>query len=112
MMEAEGPGLASGVIYGLHDIFLPDDYHEEWSSRYYNEQYLLAAYLLGGSAGDSILFPASFVARERSFRDRLMAIGGKFGLENLPDLGAGCFWMQRASRLRRVLARATAGHIA
>ncbi len=32
----------------VHDIFLPDDYPPEWADRYYSEQYLLAAWLLGG----------------------------------------------------------------
>ncbi len=26
--------------YGIHDIFLPNDYPEEWLARYYNEQYV------------------------------------------------------------------------
>ena len=37
------PALPAGVAYGIHDIFLPDDYPAGWSDRFYNEQYLLAA---------------------------------------------------------------------
>lgn len=40
------PDLAPGVLTGIHDIFLPDDYPAEWADRYYSEQYLLAAWLL------------------------------------------------------------------
>ncbi|HSF47793.1 MAG TPA: class I SAM-dependent methyltransferase [Burkholderiales bacterium] len=41
------PALPPGVVLHLHDIFLPYDYPPVWRDRYYSEQYLLAAYLLG-----------------------------------------------------------------
>lgn len=56
------PLLAPGVVYGLHDIFIPYDYPADWTDRYYNEQYLLHAYLLGGMGGDEILLPSAYVA--------------------------------------------------
>lgn len=40
------PELAPGVLVGIHDIQLPDDYRPEHADRYYSEQYLLASYLL------------------------------------------------------------------
>jgi predicted O-methyltransferase YrrM len=40
------PRLDHGVLVGVHDILLPDDYLPEWSDYYWSEQYLLAAYLL------------------------------------------------------------------
>lgn len=40
------PDLAPGVLAGIHDVFLPDDYPLDWAERYYSEQYLLAAWLL------------------------------------------------------------------
>jgi predicted O-methyltransferase YrrM len=40
------PDLPPGVLVGIHDIHLPDDYRPEHASRYYSEQYLLASYLL------------------------------------------------------------------
>lgn len=45
------PRLQSGVLVAFHDISLPDDYPNEWSDRWYNGQYLLAAFLLGAAAG-------------------------------------------------------------
>jgi hypothetical protein len=42
------PLLPAGVLVGIHDIHLPDDYRPEHYERYYSEQYLLAAYLLAG----------------------------------------------------------------
>jgi hypothetical protein len=41
------PRLPAGVIVEVHDITLPGDYPPQWTGRYYSEQYLLAAYLLG-----------------------------------------------------------------
>lgn len=42
------PALRKGVLVGIHDIFLPDDYPEAWLRRFYSEQYLLACWLLAG----------------------------------------------------------------
>jgi hypothetical protein len=44
------PAMAPGILAGVHDVFLPNDYPEGWLTRYYSEQYLLACYLLGGDA--------------------------------------------------------------
>lgn len=40
------PQIQPGVLVGFHDIFLPFDYLESWAGRFYNEQYLLACYIL------------------------------------------------------------------
>ncbi len=40
------PRLAEGVVVHVHDIFLPNDYPEEWNYRFYSEQYLVGAMLL------------------------------------------------------------------
>lgn len=45
------PRLKPGVLVGVHDIFLPWDYPASWAERAYNEQYLLASWLL--AAGDT-----------------------------------------------------------
>ena len=42
------PGLKGGPLIGVHDIFLPYDYPAKWLKRFYNEQYLLACWLLAG----------------------------------------------------------------
>ncbi len=65
------PVLPSGVIYGLHDIFLPDDYPVEWESRFYNEQYMLVTYLLGGASHDEIVCPGMFMSHDLQSRQAL-----------------------------------------
>lgn len=57
------PALPPDVLVGFHDIFLPDDYPPDWAERYYNEQYLLAMFLLGGHAGMEIVLPSWDVSR-------------------------------------------------
>lgn len=42
------PRLKSGSVFGIHDVFLPDDYPSAWLDWYFNEQYLLASWLLAG----------------------------------------------------------------
>ncbi|HZT66423.1 MAG TPA: class I SAM-dependent methyltransferase [Acidimicrobiales bacterium] len=42
--------IGPGVLVGIHDIFLPDDYPLDWAGYFLSEQYLLAAYILGGAA--------------------------------------------------------------
>lgn len=88
------PMLPRGVFYGIHDIFIPYDYPNEWTSRFYNEQYLLLAYLLGGADHDEIIFPGAYVSTASELRP---AIDGIFSTPQFSNVErhAGAFWMQR-----------------
>jgi hypothetical protein len=88
------PALPAGVTWGLHDILLPADYPEEWLARFYNEQYLLTAYLLGGHGADEVLFPAAYVAQSPEFASQLERLFDWPGHQAL-QRGGGAFWMQR-----------------
>jgi hypothetical protein len=55
------PRLAPGVIVHLHDITLPNDYPEMFRYWYWNEQYLLAVYLLASGDRVRVLMPSHFV---------------------------------------------------
>lgn len=57
------PRLAPGVMVEIHDIYLPEDYPSYWGDRYWSEQYVLAAYLLGGGRAFSTELPNWFVCR-------------------------------------------------
>jgi hypothetical protein len=57
------PRLPAGVQVGIDDIYLPYDYPPEWDGRYYSEQYVLAAWLLGG-ARVGLRCANAFVARD------------------------------------------------
>ena len=58
------PRLAPGVLVHLHDIFLPYDYPPEWRDRYYSEQYMLAAMLLGQTSRFRIALPNAFISHD------------------------------------------------
>ena len=53
------PGLPSGIILHIHDIFLPDDYPPHWAWRGYNEQQGVATLLQNN--GFDILFSSNYV---------------------------------------------------
>jgi hypothetical protein len=89
------PRLKSGCIYGIHDVFLPNDYPQEWLSRYYNEQYLLMTYLLGGAGGDEIILPVHFVQCSPALLKILDPILEHPALGGAPGVGGG-FWLHKA----------------
>jgi predicted O-methyltransferase YrrM len=68
------PRLQPGVLVHLHDIFLPYDYPPEWRDRYYSEQYLLAAMLLGQTSRFHIALPNAFIAHDPELRDVLVPL--------------------------------------
>lgn len=57
------PRVKPGVVVHVHDIMLPYEYDTLFSERNYNEQYLLAALLLGGGAWEPLL-PVYWLSRE------------------------------------------------
>lgn len=92
------PNFPKGMLYGIHDIFHPDDdYPDTWLHRHYAEQYMLMAYLFGGAGGDEIVLPGYYVSRRKHLYgvfDRLLQH------ENVKPstswvLGTA-FWMRKA----------------
>ena len=88
------PVLQSGTIWGLHDIFFPLDYPQAWSGRFFNEQYLLMSYLMGGGGPDRILLPNALITSSPSLRPSALAILEGPSFDGIEKHG-GCFWMQR-----------------
>jgi hypothetical protein len=87
------PNLPPGVIVHIHDIGLPTDYAGFALDWYWNEQYLLAAYMLG--AGDKIrpLFPASFISQRPELFPEHFADPNLLELEEWNSwAGGGSFW--------------------
>lgn len=85
------PSLPPGVLVGIHDIYLPFDYPADIAERYYSEQYMLAAYLLG-EPPVSIVLPAwwTFSELEPEVRAIYDRVAGSAAV--VPSGGA--FWMQ------------------
>ena len=89
------PLLPRGVLLGIHDIFLPWDYPPEWKDRWYGEQYVVGAFLMGEPAGWEIEFPAWFVAKETELCEPLHELWEMSGYP--ADWGGASFWMERTA---------------
>ena len=89
------PALRAGTIWGMHDIFLPWDYPEEWRERFYNEQYLLLSYLLGGADGDEIILPVTWAAHQPQLHGILAPLWEREELFRDLETNGSCFWMRR-----------------
>lgn len=76
------PSLPPGVLVGIHDAFLPDDY-PWWLSRWYAEQYVLAAWLLGAGGRVELVFATHFCATEPVLRARADAVWERRGLPGI-----------------------------
>ncbi len=87
------PRLKSGAIFGVHDVYLPWDYPPQWKTRYYSEQYLLAAYLLSNCGNLHILLPNFFISHDKELVEILAPI---WNLEVLktPFPHGEAFWIQ------------------
>ena len=85
------PYLKSGVLVGLHDIFLPDDYPPQWVNHYYSEQYLLAAYLLAEGNHIQIELPNYYALKTPEFHPIIQTLWTRIGY---CQPGGGAFWFQ------------------
>jgi hypothetical protein len=89
------PRLPAGVLVGVDDIFLPWDYPPAWDRRVYAEQYLRAAFLIGGGAGFSVRFPGWWVMHRPPLAERLSDVWPV--VENRFGRHATSFWLERDS---------------
>lgn len=81
------PRMPSGTIVHIHDIYLPSDYPPKAWNRYWSEQYLLAAYLLGGAKRIKVLLPCAHLS---SLPECQTLIASTLGFEEVD----GCsFWL-------------------
>jgi hypothetical protein len=86
------PRLPAGVVLGIDDIYLPCDYPAEWTWRFYNEQYLLAAWLLGGSARMELRSANYFASQDPELRRLVQPLWSDGLFDGLPTDGNG-FWV-------------------
>ena len=84
------PALPAGVLVGIHDVYLPDDYPAYIAERYYSEQYMLAAYLLGG-ADVEIVLPAWWASNDSQLGGMLDGLWSRPGLGQVDRHGVS-FW--------------------
>lgn len=91
------PALPPGVIYGIHDIFLPHDYPTDWNGRFYNEQYLLMTYMLGGGGRDQVLLPVNWAAAQPQLHGLLSPLWNHAALFGQAGTGGGAYWARRGA---------------
>jgi hypothetical protein len=86
------PRLNPGVVVHIHDIFLPLDYPEDWlrsRQRFWNEQYLLQAFLCGNRDFE-VLWAGAWMHHQHP--DRLTDAFPSYNRGvNLP----GSFWVRK-----------------
>jgi len=85
------PIVPKGVLIGIHDIFLPYDYFQTWTERTYNEQYLLACYLLSNPHYFNIQLPNFWIHKERMHQEPLKEIWDVLG-DQFRDRAPSAFW--------------------
>ena len=87
------PRLRSGVLVQIHDICLPFDYPPGWEDRWYSEQYVLAAYILGGGARMKAVLPNAYVSADEELHALTDAIWDAPGLGAVVR-GGSSFWFE------------------
>ena len=85
------PHLPPGVLVGIHDVLWPEDYLPVWADFMWSEQYLVAAWLLGGGAGMEIELPAHYVTQRGGFGEPEAPLWGRDELAELGVWGTA-FW--------------------
>ncbi len=84
------PRLQPGVVVHVHDIYLPFEYRREWVKEkhlFWNEQYLLQAFLAFNSAFE-VVFADTYMAY---FHHKAVIAA----FPTAPWIGGGSFWIRR-----------------
>ena len=87
------PLVKKGVIVHIHDIYLPYDYPQFMCDRFYNEQYMLAAFILANSEKFKTILPNFFISKDKELSDIISPIWNHANLLNVEKHG-GSFWLQ------------------
>ncbi|CAA7613911.1 class I SAM-dependent methyltransferase [Magnetospirillum sp. SS-4] len=86
------PDLPPGVFVHIHDVYLPYDYPPHAEGLMYNEQYLLAALLLGEAKWLEPVFPAYLAAQDPQLSARFAPIWQALGTNAFPA-PSNSFWL-------------------
>jgi hypothetical protein len=91
------PSLPPGVLVGIHDIYLPDDYppRPPGDERHWSEQYMLAAYLLGGGRGLAPALASIYASRQPDLASILEPLWSRLP-DDVEPHGAA-FWLEKTA---------------
>jgi hypothetical protein len=94
------PRIKPGVIVHIHDINLPWDYPDSFKYWYWNEQYMLAIYLMMGREQLNPIFPTTWVCRGMVLRTgelpNFIDLGSAEA--NLSWKGGGSMWFTKRTK--------------
>lgn len=82
------PRLQPGTVVQIHDIYMPRDYSAKAAERFWSEQYMLEAYLLGGARNLEVVLPCYFLSLQEETRGEICR---KLGAGNSEGYS---FWMR------------------
>jgi len=91
------PQLKPGVVIHFHDILLPHDYPDMFSDWYWNEQYILAAYLLAAGDKVKILMPSAFMSYSPELKEAISPILEDWSASPDVWLSGGSLWFTHIS---------------
>lgn len=87
------PFLKKGVIVQIHDVYLPFDYPQFMCDRFYNEQYMLAAFLLANPQKFQTILPNYFISEDAELAKIISPVWDHPNLREVEKHG-GSFWLR------------------
>jgi len=87
------PYLRKGVIVHFHDIYLPYDYPQFMCDRFYNEQYMIAAFILANPNKYNTILPNYFISEDKELSNLIAPLWNHPNLLKVERHG-GSFWLQ------------------
>lgn len=87
------PFLKKGVIVHIHDVYLPYDYPQFMCDRFYNEQYMLAAFILANPEKFRTILPNYYISEDAELAKIISPMWNHPNLTNVEKHG-GSFWLQ------------------
>lgn len=87
------PNLPPGVLVGIHDVFLPEDYPQVFLEMWWSEQYLLAAVLLAAGSGLEVALPTFYASGNAELASILDPLFDRPHLREVNRRGS-LFWME------------------
>jgi predicted O-methyltransferase YrrM len=87
------PRIPDGVLVGIHDVHLPDDYLPSQRDQYFSEQYLLAAYLLAECGWMQPVLPCWYVQSQPRLGETVAPLFSRAPLAGLDPAGR-IFWLE------------------
>ena len=86
------PQLKPGVIVHVHDIYLPYDYPQFMTERFYNEQYVLGAMIAANPQRYKTLMPCFYVSENAELAAKLNPVWQK--LDSRIEKHGGSYWLE------------------